>query len=642
MKRQRESDFDATCAPSPKRQAIDRDNDENVVPAFEQHDENDATLDNRWGSNELANPFIVSSSSIQQTSGLSKYASKLRGSASRAAKINGIFRSTKTVTHECDEKVQPSTPKTPRQRNALSKKIPITPRHRITTAGRPQTPRTPITPSNAPTIYASARQLFVRSADPGRLVGRETERAELDAFISAGIASKSGRCMYVSGPPGTGKSALVSEVCGGLDLSKEVRMAYINCMSVKSSEDIFGKLIHDLAGDKLVSGIDSSAALKTLFLPRKKTSGQTYIVVLDEIDHLLTLDLEILYNLFEWSLADGPRVFDNTFRGGGSSRLILIGIANALDLTDRFLPRLKAKNLRPQLLPFLPYTVPQIASVITAKLQSLLTRDAASPDYIPFVHPAAIQFCSKKVASQTGDLRKAFDIVRRAIDLVENETRQKHLETLESHNLRSSPSKAPLVENMNLSSPCSPSRSTKQPQMTLAQSLSKITPENAPRASIAHVARVTASAFNHGTPQRLQSLNLQQKAALCSLVALEKKTLKLKQDLAATPSKSANAAPTIRKIYEMYCGLCRRDNALHPLSTTEFADVIGNLETLTLVQGGNGRGAMRLGLARLTPSKKILRAEDKAIVSCVSEMELEGCLDGPGGNLLRGILCGAE
>ncbi|MCJ1387807.1 AAA ATPase [Xylographa bjoerkii] len=630
MKRQRESDFNATCAPPGKRQAIHCDNnDENALPAFTQHDENDATLDSRWGLDELENPFIVSSKSIEQTTGLSKYVTKARGGASCSTKINGIFRSTKTVTYECDEKVQPSTPRTPRHRDALSKRIPVTPRHRITTAERPQTPRTPITPSNAQTIYASARQLFVRSADPGRLVGRETERAELDAFIRAGIASKSGRSIYVSGPPGTGKSALVSEVCGGLDLLDNVRRAYINCMSVKDSEDIFGKLIEDLAGDEGVSMNDSSAELKTLFLPRKKASGQVYVVVLDEIDHLLTLDLEILYDLFEWSLAR-------------SSRLILIGIANALDLTDRFLPRLKAKNLKPQLLPFLPYTVHQIACVISTKLKLLLPPDATEPNYIPFVHPTAIQLCSKKVASQTGDLRKAFDIVRRAIDLVENETRQKHHAELESQNLQGSSSKAPLVDNMNLSSPCSPSRSTKRSEMTLVESLSKITPENAPRASIAHVARVTASAFNHGTSQRLQSLNLQQKAALCALVALEKKILKLKRNLFATPSKSANAAPTIRNVYEMYCGLCRRDNVLHPLTTTEFADVIGNLETLTLVRGGDGKGALGMGLARLTPSKKMLRPEDKKIVSVVSENELEGCLEGPGGGLLRGLLRGDD
>ena len=100
MKRQRESDFDATCAPSGKRQAIHRVTDENALPAFIQHDENDATLDSRWGSNDLENPFIVSSSSTKQTRGLSKYGPRVRGDTSCATKINGIFRSTKTVTRK--------------------------------------------------------------------------------------------------------------------------------------------------------------------------------------------------------------------------------------------------------------------------------------------------------------------------------------------------------------------------------------------------------------------------------------------------------------------------------------------------------------------------------------------------------------
>lgn len=435
--------------------------------------------------------------------------------------------------------------------------------------------------------------------------------------------------MYISGPPGTGKSALVSEVCGDLKATEDVQASYINCMSVKCSDDICRKLLGDFAGiDKEDSDSQGLTTIKSLFLPKKKTSNQVYVVVLDEIDHLLTLDLEILYTLFEWSLSR-------------SSRLVLIGIANALDLTDRFLPRLKARNLRPELLPFLPYTVSQIGSVITSKLKSLLSLDTATPDYVPYIHPAAIQFCSKKVATQTGDLRKAFDIVRRAIDLVENETKQKHQEDLKLQILQDSPSRSPLGENNNLSSPCSPVRSTKKPRSTLTDSLARLTPENAPRATIAHMARVTASAFNHGTAQRLQSLNLQQKAALCSLVALEKKTAQMKGDLFATPSKLATAAPTVRKVYEMYNGLCRRENALHPLTSTEFTDVVGSLETLTLIQGGDGK-SVGMGLARLTPSKRMLRAEDKRIVSCVSEQEVEGCLDGPGGGILKGLLHGEE
>src|SRR5271163_4899878 len=145
--------------------------------------------------------------------------------------------------------------------------------------------------------------------------------------------------------------------------------------------------------------------------------------------------MEILYKLFEWSLQK-------------SSRLVLIGIANALDLTDRFLPRLKARNLRPNLLPFLPYSAVQIRAVITTRLQSLLPADSTAPEFVPFLHPAAIDLCDRKVSSQTGDLRKAFDICRRAIELIEIETKQKHHQSLDEQ-VMNSPSKTPLGENIN-------------------------------------------------------------------------------------------------------------------------------------------------------------------------------------------------
>lgn len=343
-------------------------------------------------------------------------------------------------------------------------------------------------------------------------------------------------------------------------------MAYINCMSVKSSRDIYSTLIQDLACDSVGEGKDEMAALRTIFVPKKKSQSQVYVVTLDEIDHLLTLDMEILYTLFEWSLQR-------------ASRLILIGIANALDLTDRFLPRLKARNLKPQLLPFLPYTAPQIASVLTTKLKSLPSLPDDQPDFTPFVHPTAIQFCSKKVASQTGDLRKAFDIVRRAIDLVESETKQKHQNDLASTASLFSPSKSPLGENPNLSSPTRP--------RTLAASLAALQPKTAPRATIAHIARVTSAILSNGTPQRLQTLNLQQKAALCALISLDKSNRAAVRSIFATPSKTStsahNFAPTIRALYAAYCMLCKRENALHPLTSTEFADVISGLETLGLV-----------------------------------------------------------
>ncbi len=501
-----------------------------------------------------------------------------------------------------------------------------------------------------PTIYNDARQLFVRSATPGRLVGRDEEREALTTFISSAVELGSGGCMYVSGPPGTGKSALVSEVCGDVMEVEWVKKAYINCMSVKSSKDIFEKLLEGLCDDLEDLEGNEIEVLRKMFFPRKGAGRNVYVVTLDEIDHLLTLDLEILYTLFEWSLQR-------------SSRLILIGIANALDLTDRFLPRLKARNLKPQLLPFLPYTAPQINSVITTRLRSMLSADTpAAPDYVPFIHPAAIQLCSKKVASQTGDLRKAFDIIRRALDLVESETKKNHQDALTEQLLQHSPSKPALVENMNLSSPPTVSSNRiPNPTSTLASSLASLTASTAPRVTIAHMARISSSTFGHGTSARLQTLNLQQKAALCALCALEKKkraSSSRSQSIFATPSKSAGkgaaaAAPTVRILFDTYCALCKRDDVLHPLTGTEFRDVLGSLETLGLVEGVEGRqGSFVVGAG--TPSRRGRgggmgmgmgggMGDERRVASCVSEKELECVLEtGAGAGILRALLRGGE
>ncbi|KAI9814738.1 MAG: AAA ATPase [Pycnora praestabilis] len=587
----------------------------------------------------LADPVRTPTKSSKKPSVPIKHTIAGKRVALSPTKINTLFRTTKAIPDENTKIEEVKIPKTPRHRDALSKKIPVTPKHRFAVIAKPltpSTPRTPATPSNSlPTVYGAARQLFMRSANPGRLVGRDAERNELDDFIRSRVQSRSGGCLYISGPPGTGKSALVNEVCEDFKSMESVKTAYINCMSLKDSKDVYGKLIGSLCSDNdTVEGNEMNTLYRTL-ASKKDITNDVFVVTLDEIDHLLTLDLEILYTLFEWSLQR-------------SSRLILVGIANALDLADRFLPRLKSRNLKPQLLPLLPYTASQITSVITSRLMSLVAADAASaPDYVPFLHPAAIQLCSRKVASQTGDLRKAFDICGRAIDLIGSETKSKHRKEIdESAAIPFSPTKTPLIENMNLSSPPSSASLSGKPTRTLTDSLAELTPENAPRATIAHVARIASSAFGNGTVQRLATLNLQQKATLCALVALEKKKRNSPcNTIFATPSKTAKAAPTVRALFDAYSGLCKRDGMLQSLSSTEFRDVVGSLETLSLISGAEGRNGSFVGLFG-TPSKKgkggfgVGMGDERRIASCAGEKELEAAVQGVGSGILKGILSG--
>lgn len=91
------------------------------------------------------------------------------------------------------------------------------------------------------------------------------------------------------------------------------------------------------------------------------------LLVLDEIDQLDSKRQSVLYTIFEW-----PAIPD--------SRIVLIGIANALDLTERTLPRLQARcSLRPRNLHFAPYTKEQIIQIFTTVLANEDRSNVFSP-----------------------------------------------------------------------------------------------------------------------------------------------------------------------------------------------------------------------------------------------------------------------
>ena len=79
-------------------------------------------------------------------------------------------------------------------------------------------------------------------------------------------------------------------------------------------------------------------------------------MILDEIDQLESKAQSVLYTIFEW-----PSLV--------KSKLILIGIANMLDLTDRVLPRLQSHlACKPKLVNFPTYTKDQIMNIVKQRI----------------------------------------------------------------------------------------------------------------------------------------------------------------------------------------------------------------------------------------------------------------------------------
>ena len=50
-----------------------------------------------------------------------------------------------------------------------------------------------------------------------------------------------------------------------------------------------------------------------------------------------------------------------------------------------------------------------------------------SVDGVCIIDPSAIRFCAMKVATVAGDIRKALDIARRAVEMVEIEVRKQQV-----------------------------------------------------------------------------------------------------------------------------------------------------------------------------------------------------------------------
>uniref|UniRef100_H2YCD3 Cell division control protein n=1 Tax=Ciona savignyi TaxID=51511 RepID=H2YCD3_CIOSA len=243
---------------------------------------------------------------------------------------------------------------------------------------------------------------------PKRLIGRTSEIQEINDFINHHAKEQTAGSLYISGAPGTGKTACLSQV---LSSSKVIcisanfeKCISINCMSVRTASQIYQQIASEMGA---TSRQCKSARQALKFIENNLTTRDTMILLLlDEMDQLDSRNQEVLYTMFGWSaLTD--------------SKVILIGIANSLDLTDRILPRLQARvECKPKLINFKPYSKDQLVEILQARIAkaSINSSDGSVIDNI------AVQFCARKVAATTGDARKALDVCRRAVELAETDS----------------------------------------------------------------------------------------------------------------------------------------------------------------------------------------------------------------------------
>ena len=321
---------------------------------------------------------------------------------------------------EFDSLAEAYSPKTPSKKQKFShastpiskgKRTPqkfLTPTHKRIVIKKPLT-FTPLhTRILSPALTTSPSQLARSnlhvSSVPLTLPCRTSEFTMVYTHLEAAITSGTGTCIYISGVPGTGKTATVREVVSQLNASVQAEelddfiFVEINGMKVTDPHQSYSLLWEALKGDR-VSPFHALGLLEREFdhpSPRRVPC----VVLMDELDQLVTKDQSVMYNFFNWP-------------GLRHSRLIVLAVANTMDLPERTLSNKISSRLGLTRILFPGYTHEQLQEIIRSRLSHV-------PDNI--VDPDAIQFASRKVAAVSGDARRALDICRRAVEIAEAES----------------------------------------------------------------------------------------------------------------------------------------------------------------------------------------------------------------------------
>ena len=86
---------------------------------------------------------------------------------------------------------------------------------------------------------------------PSTMFCREEQLATLTEYLTSHINEKRPGSLYISGAPGTGKTACLSHILDNSpDLVKSMSVVMVNCMSMKQPQAIFTRIARELLGQR--------------------------------------------------------------------------------------------------------------------------------------------------------------------------------------------------------------------------------------------------------------------------------------------------------------------------------------------------------------------------------------------------------
>ncbi|KAK7387221.1 hypothetical protein VNO78_27826 [Psophocarpus tetragonolobus] len=387
------------------------------------------------------------------------------------------------------------------------------------------------------------------STAPASVVCREEEQNVILEFCKGCVEHQKSGSLYICGCPGTGKSLSMEKVKQHLlNWAKEAGLPLpdvlsVNCTTLTNTSDIFTKILglNQIQGKK-VSAMPLQQ-LQNMYSQKSPVKKMTLIVA-DELDYLITKDRAVLHDLF--MLTTFP-----------FSRCILIGVANAIDLADRFLPRLTSLNCKPIVVNFRAYSKDQILNILEERLNEL--------PYTVF-QQQALELCARKIAAASGDMRNALCICGSAIEMLEAEIRES------ACNLNTSlEERSPSKQNL----PTTPDFIKKR-EFDIVKT--------------DHMARALAKTYRSPVVDTIQSLPHHQQIVLCSSMK---------------HFRGAKKDTILGELYKSYVGICK-SSLIPPAGILEFSNMCRVL---------NDQGLIKLGQCREDKLRRVSPKVDEGDIT---------------------------
>jgi cell division control protein 6 len=254
------------------------------------------------------------------------------------------------------------------------------------------------------------RQVLTIDYVPDKLLFRTKESTAIAQSLS--VILKKGRPsnLLIFGKPGTGKTAVVKNVIEHLykktkELDINLRVPFINAKNSNTPYKILYEIAELLGINKegkmqvYFTGLSMSEATDRIldFIRRRSIK---VVIVIDEIDSLVNRKGDDL--LYNFTRAN-ERISSDQF-------ISLIGISNSLTFKDKLDPRVKS-SLSEEELVFNPYSIEQLKQILIDRCKL-----AFYDNVIPI---GVINLCAAIAGRETGDARKAIDLLRVAAEIAE-------------------------------------------------------------------------------------------------------------------------------------------------------------------------------------------------------------------------------